>query len=330
MLALADGTPTTARRRTGPPCGRPAAAPGCPAPPPPPARASTRPAPPRCGPPGSRRSTFHTGSGSPYSRTIAYSRSSAIVRPSASSASTASTTCGRTSSPAWFNSPTIAAGSQCPPRTASVSSRRTASASDSSATASATARPHRRHRHCADHLGAGAARGRGRSGRSPWTAAAGCAVPALDPVSESSGGAEEKPCSASAARPVIITALYGARSTPGSSARGVGRSRSGLRRHPLGAARARPHRVQQRGVQPLLAGRRARVQHVDPRQQLLPGAVGPALGGGPARPRCRAHAAGRAESTRRWTSGEVARGGGGRAGALWFMPRSLPHARPAL
>lgn len=132
-----------------------------------------------------------------------------MARPSASSESTASTTCARVSSRACVNSRTSAAGSQCPPRTASVSSRRTACASVSWATASASA------------LGTGAT---GTPATGSGTGITCARTSRTQPVersrrvrgtstsirsSESSGGAEEKRCRASAASPVT-TASHGA------------------------------------------------------------------------------------------------------------------------
>ena len=174
--------------------------------------------PPRCGPPGRRRSTFQTGSGRPCSWTIRYSRSSAIARPSASSESTASTTCGLPSSFAAVNSRTTEAGSQCPARTASVSRRRTAPASVSSATASASAR------------GTGAtgspvtSRGVGRDGvRRTRTYPAERSRRSRGTSTSTrsragSGGVDEKPCRVRAARPVITASAYTGRC--GSSAVG--------------------------------------------------------------------------------------------------------------
>ncbi len=155
-----------------------------------------------------RRSTFQTGSGRPCSRTIRYRRCSASALPSATSESTASTTCGRLSSRARFSSRTTAAGSQCPPRTASVRSRRTASASVSSATASASARATGATGTPATSSATGSAavrtmrahpvvRSRRSRGTSTSTTSRDC-----------SGGAAEKPCRANPASPVIIASAY--------------------------------------------------------------------------------------------------------------------------
>lgn len=191
---------------------------------------------PMCRPPGARSSTFQQGSGSPCSSTISYMRPSARARPSASRLSTASAMCGSPSSRARVSSRTTACGSQYPPRTASVSSRRTCSTSVRPGTASASARATGATGSPVISSGSGRIRVRTRRAAGPATGSgARAAGPPRSGTStsmrsrSSSEGAAEKQCRASAASPVII-ARSGVLEVPGGTAASLCAYRSAARR----------------------------------------------------------------------------------------------------
>ena len=242
---------------------RPGGAPACPAPPPPPARASTRPGRRGGGRPAAagRRST--PGRAGRARWTIRYRRSSAIARPSASSESTASTTCGRLSSFAWFNSRTTDGRFAVP-----------------AAHRLGQQPAHRaRVRQFGDRVGEGARHRSDRNsgdllgGRQRRRADDPCAARRAQPAQP---GDQDVDLVQRQQRGSGCEAVQGQRRQPRDHRLRVRRRGAG-RPRPAGPAPRpsdSPRRVHQHRVQPLLAGRRARVEQEDAREDLLPGPAG--------------------------------------------------------
>ena len=271
---------------------------GCPARPPPPARASTR--------PGRRGAGRRAGAG----RRSTPGRAGRTRAPSGTAGPRRSPGPRRAASPprprhaggsaagARFNSRTTAAGSQCPPRTASVSSRRTASASVESG-----------HR-----VGQGARRP-GRPARPSTSSGVGSAAVRTmrtQPVERSrrSRGTRTSMRVEGEQRRRGGEAVQGERGQAGDHRLRVDRAARapvGRRRAAAGTPGAAPGRVQQRRVQPLLAGGRARVQQEHARAGSAARVRRAGTARWPRRPGRRAPAAAR----RSVPGAAVRRGGGG-------------------